>query len=65
MGRSTRHRARSGDLSRIVPRSAAAIAQVRRYKPDAAVPQLNGHAGEVWGAESATDRLVAIRATGK
>jgi len=34
-------------------------------KPDAAVRQLNGRAGEVWGAESATDRLVVIRATGK
>jgi virginiamycin B lyase len=33
-------------------------------KPDAAVRQLNGRAGEVWGAESATDRLVVIRATG-
>ena len=32
-------------------------------KPDAAVRQLNGRAGEVWGAESATDRLVVIRAT--
>jgi streptogramin lyase len=31
----------------------------------AAVRQLNGRAGEVWGAESATDRLVVIRATGK
>jgi hypothetical protein len=29
-------------------------------KPDAAVRQLNGRAGEVWGAESATDRLVVI-----
>ena len=34
-------------------------------KPDAAVRQLNGRAGEVWGAESATDRLVVIRATNK
>jgi virginiamycin B lyase len=34
-------------------------------KPDAAVRQLNGRAGEVWGAESGTDRLVVIRATGK
>ena len=33
-------------------------------KPDAAVRQLNGRAGEVWGAESGTDRLVVIRATG-
>jgi virginiamycin B lyase len=32
-------------------------------KPDAAVRQLNGRAGEVWGAESGTDRLVLIRAT--
>src|SRR6516162_3100520 len=29
-------------------------------KPDAAVRQLNGRAGEVWGAESGTDRLVLI-----
>jgi virginiamycin B lyase len=29
--------------------------------PDAAVRQLNGRQGEVWGAESATDRLVVIR----
>jgi virginiamycin B lyase len=34
-------------------------------KPDAAVRQLNGRAGEVWGAESGTDRLVVIRVTGK
>ena len=34
-------------------------------RPDAAVRQLNGRAGEVWGAESATDRLMVIRATGK
>jgi virginiamycin B lyase len=34
-------------------------------KPDAAVRQLNGRAGEVWGAESGADRLVVIRATGK
>ena len=33
-------------------------------KPNVAVRQLNGRAGEVWGAESATDRLVVIRATG-
>jgi len=31
-------------------------------KADAAVRQLNGRAGEVWGAESGTDRLVLIRA---
>jgi len=31
-------------------------------KPDAAVRQLNGRAGEVWGAESGADRLVMIRA---
>jgi virginiamycin B lyase len=30
-------------------------------KADAAVRQLNGRPGEVWGAESATDRLVVIR----
>jgi virginiamycin B lyase len=30
-------------------------------KADAAVRQLNGQPGEVWGAESATDRLVVIR----
>jgi virginiamycin B lyase len=30
-------------------------------KPDAAVRQLNGRPGEVWGAESGTDRLVVIR----
>jgi streptogramin lyase len=29
-------------------------------KPDAAVRQLNGRAGEVWGAESGADRLVVI-----
>jgi virginiamycin B lyase len=34
-------------------------------KPDAAVRQLNGRVGEVWGAESATDRLVVIRTTGE
>jgi virginiamycin B lyase len=34
-------------------------------KPDAAVRQLNGRAGEVWGAESGADRLVVVRATGK
>ena len=28
---------------------------------DAAVRQLNGRPGEVWGAESAADRLVVIR----
>ena len=33
-------------------------------KEDAAVSQLLGRAGEVWGAESGTDRLVVIR-TGK
>ena len=32
-------------------------------KPDAAVRQLNGRPGEVWGAESGVDRLVLIRAT--
>jgi virginiamycin B lyase len=32
-------------------------------KPDAAVRQLNGRAGEVWGAESGTDRLVLINAS--
>jgi virginiamycin B lyase len=31
-------------------------------KQDAAVRQLNGRPGEVWGAESGTDRLVVIRA---
>jgi virginiamycin B lyase len=30
-------------------------------KPDAAVRQLNGRPGEVWGAESGHDRLVVIR----
>lgn len=30
-------------------------------KQDAAVRQLNGRLGEVWGAESGTDRLVVIR----
>jgi virginiamycin B lyase len=30
-------------------------------KQDAAVRQLNGRPGEVWGAESGTDRLVVIR----
>ena len=30
-------------------------------RPGAAVRQLNGRAGEVWGAESGTDRLVRIR----
>ena len=34
-------------------------------KFDAAVRQLNGRAGEVWGAESGADRLVVIRATGR
>jgi virginiamycin B lyase len=31
----------------------------------AAVRQLNGRPGEVWGAESGTDRLVVIRDRGK
>jgi virginiamycin B lyase len=30
-------------------------------KPEAVVRQLNGRPGEVWGAESGTDRLVVIR----
>jgi virginiamycin B lyase len=30
-------------------------------RPGAAVRQLNGRPGEVWGAESGTDRLVRIR----
>jgi virginiamycin B lyase len=30
-------------------------------KQDAAVRQLNGRSGEVWGAESGTDRLVVVR----
>jgi virginiamycin B lyase len=30
-------------------------------KQDAAVRQMAGRAGEVWGAESGTDRLVQIR----
>ena len=30
-------------------------------RPNASVRQLNGRAGEVWGAESGTDRLVVIR----
>jgi virginiamycin B lyase len=34
-------------------------------KQDAAVRQLNGRQGEVWGAESGTDRLVVIAAGGK
>ena len=34
-------------------------------KPDAAVRQLNGRPGEVWGAESGTDRLVVIRTSDK
>jgi virginiamycin B lyase len=34
-------------------------------KPDAAVRQLNGRIGEVWGAESGNDRLVLIRPTDK
>ncbi|HEV3241730.1 MAG TPA: lyase, partial [Methyloceanibacter sp.] len=34
-------------------------------KPYAAVRQLNGRPGEVWGAESGTDRLVVIRTDGK
>ena len=34
-------------------------------KPDAAVRQLSGRPGEVWGAESGTDRLVVIRTDGK
>ena len=33
-------------------------------KPEAAVRQLNGRPGEVWGAESGTDRLVVIRTVG-
>ena len=33
-------------------------------KPDAAVRQLNGRPGEVWSAESGTDRLVVIRMAG-
>jgi virginiamycin B lyase len=34
-------------------------------KQDAAVRQLNGRQGEVWGAESGTDRLVVIATGGK
>jgi virginiamycin B lyase len=34
-------------------------------KKDAAVRQLLGRPGEVWGAESGTDRLVVIRTNGK
>jgi len=30
-------------------------------KPDAAVRQMLGRPGEMWGAESGTDRLVVIR----
>jgi virginiamycin B lyase len=37
----------------------------RSNKPEAAVRQLNGRPGEVWGAESGTDRLVVIRTSGK
>jgi virginiamycin B lyase len=32
-------------------------------RPEASVRQLNGREGEVWGAESGTDRLVVIRRT--
>jgi virginiamycin B lyase len=34
---------------------------VRLPTPGAAVRQLLGRAGEVWGAESATDKLVVVR----
>jgi virginiamycin B lyase len=34
---------------------------VRLPTPDAAVRQLLGRPGEVWGAESATDKLVVVR----
>jgi virginiamycin B lyase len=33
-------------------------------EPDAAVRQLRGRPGEVWGAESGLDRLVVIREVG-
>jgi virginiamycin B lyase len=35
--------------------------QVRLTAPDAAVRQLLGRRGEVWGAESGADKLVVIR----
>jgi virginiamycin B lyase len=35
--------------------------QVRLRSPDAAVRQLLGRKGEVWGAESGADKLVVIR----
>jgi virginiamycin B lyase len=34
---------------------------VRLPTPDAAVRQLLGRRGELWGAESGTDKLVVIR----
>ena len=34
---------------------------IRLPSPDAAVRQIHGRPGEVWGAESATDKLVVIR----
>lgn len=33
-------------------------------KPNASVRQLNGRKGEVWGAESGTDRLVMVKTSG-
>ena len=45
----------------LIPR--ASRSRIPSDNPDAAVRQLNGRAGEVWGAESGTDRLVVIRAT--
>jgi virginiamycin B lyase len=35
--------------------------KVRLSSPDAAVRQLLGRPGEVWGAESGTDKLVVVR----
>jgi virginiamycin B lyase len=37
--------------------------QVELPTPDAAVRQLHGRAGEVWGAESGADKLVQVEAT--
>jgi len=38
----------------------SAFARVRLPSPDAAVRQLHGRSGEVWGAESGTDKLVVV-----
>ena len=50
----------SNALVRFDPRRGR-FTSLRLPSPDAAVRQLLGRRGEVWGAESATDKLVVVR----